>query len=125
MGSIDNRTVDQFILEEIDTVPHLEALLLIWNSRPVQWSPPEMAERLFVDPGIAERILQDLANHNLIVPDSESKRYKYLAAPGNEELLTAVDQTYRRELVRISRLIHSQGSASIRQFARAFRIKKD
>jgi hypothetical protein len=30
------KEVDQFILDEIDSVPHLEALLLLWNTRPKQ-----------------------------------------------------------------------------------------
>ena len=28
----------EFILENIDSVPQLEALVLLWNSRPVAWS---------------------------------------------------------------------------------------
>jgi hypothetical protein len=36
-----------------------------------------------------------------------------------------VDATYRRELVRISSMIHSKPSPAVRQFARAFRLKKD
>ena len=123
-NSPDNRTVEQFILDEIDSVPHLEALLLMWNSRPVQWSPGEMAQRLFVDPGTAERILEDLARQNLIVASSGTKQYRYAPAPHQDQLIVAVDQAYRRELIRISSLIHSQGSAAIRQFARAFRLKK-
>jgi hypothetical protein len=34
----NSRDVDQFLLEQIDTVPHLEALLFLWNSRPQPWS---------------------------------------------------------------------------------------
>jgi hypothetical protein len=40
-------------------------------------------------------------------------------------LLEAVDAIYRKDVVRISSMIHSKGSAGVREFARAFRIKKD
>src|SRR5690242_14919188 len=49
----EQRRVDEFILEKIDSVSHLEALLLLWNSRPKQWSPDEIASRLYVDTKIA------------------------------------------------------------------------
>ena len=39
--------------------------------------------------------------------------------------MAAVDTTYRRELIRVSRLIHSKPSAAVREFARAFRLKKE
>jgi hypothetical protein len=36
-----------------------------------------------------------------------------------------VEKTYRRELLRISRMIHSKAPSSVREFARAFKFKKD
>ena len=38
----------RFIHEHIDSVPHLEALILLWNSRPVGWTCDELASRLYV-----------------------------------------------------------------------------
>ncbi len=58
--------VDQFILDEIDSVPHLEALLLVWSRRPKRWSTEEMARELYVQPERAAKILQDLVNRSLI-----------------------------------------------------------
>ncbi len=40
-------------------------------------------------------------------------------------LLQEVDAVYRKEVVRISSMIHSKAPAGLRDFARAFRIKKD
>jgi DNA-binding IclR family transcriptional regulator len=118
------KEVDQFILDEIDSVPHLEALLLLWNSRPKQWTLNEMAKSLYVSPETAQQLLQDLERQNLVTSSESGFCYR----PGLEErdlLLEAVDQTYRRELVRISRMIHSKASPAIREFARAFRFKKE
>jgi DNA-binding IclR family transcriptional regulator len=117
------REVDQFILVEIDSVPHLEALLLLWNSRPKQWSLEEMAHALYVPADGAKGILQDLKQRGLIA--SESDRYFVDPASAQCSLLLEVDRAYRRELVRISRMIHSKASPAVREFARAFRFKKD
>ncbi|HEX5226710.1 MAG TPA: hypothetical protein VFW44_03330 [Bryobacteraceae bacterium] len=123
MGDPD---VDQFLLDQIDTVPHLEALLLLWNSRPREWLVGEMANSLYLAPEAARTILEDLVRRGLasaITGTTESFRYD----PGSEtdEMISAVDGAYRNQLIRITRLIHSRPSAAVRAFARAFRIKKD
>ena len=118
--------VDRFIIEQIDTVPHLEALLLLFNTQPRAWSTEEMANSLYVRADIAIRILDSLLQRNLIARDSKSPDVFYSAADENRNrLLEAVDAIYRKEVVRVSSMIHSKGSAGVRDFARAFRIKRD
>ena len=118
--------VDQFLREQIDTVPHLEALLLLWNSRPRIWSAEHMAKGLFLASDAAGEIMEDLARRHLIlaVPGTAGT-YRYVSEADRDHLVGAVDSTYRRELIRVSRLIHSKPPAAVREFARAFRIKKD
>ncbi|HUN87222.1 MAG TPA: hypothetical protein VMU28_00430 [Terriglobales bacterium] len=118
--------VERFIIEQIDTVPHLEALLLIWNGRPRKWSAGEMAAALYVEPDVAERVLRQLVERDLILQASdESGQYYCEANSDRDALLQKVNETYRRQLVRISRLIHSKASVAVHDFARAFRFKKD
>ncbi len=119
--------VDQFIQSEIDTVPHLEALLLLWNSRPNQWTVLEMANALYVSPGAARNVLQSLARRGLLTSGTgEPLSYCYKPASSQQnDLIEAVDFTYRKNLIRISRMIHSKAAPSIRGFADAFRFTKD
>src|SRR5690348_6548156 len=93
------KEVDQFILEQIDTVPHLEALLLLWNSRPKQWAMEEMANALYVSSGIARNILQSLTRREFLVAErGTSERYSYKSVSGKQDrLIEAVDATYRRD----------------------------
>ncbi|MGA8730329.1 MAG: hypothetical protein WB608_16365 [Terracidiphilus sp.] len=123
----DREQIDRFILDEIDSVPQLEALLLIWNNRPKEWSFEDMAKALYVPNDIAQIILRDLVTRRLIVEVSGSRgQYAILAESTEKEvMLAALDQTYRRELVRISTMIHSKASRAVRDFARAFRFTKD
>jgi hypothetical protein len=119
--------VYEYILENIDSVPHLEAVILLWNSRPVGWTPEELASRLYVPAERCAEILQDLIRQQLAQQTLASPpRFSYL--PRNEEQnewMYRVDTAYRREIVRISTMLHSKASASVREFARAFRFKKD
>ncbi|MGH9407278.1 MAG: hypothetical protein ACRD3D_15775 [Terriglobia bacterium] len=118
------KAVDQFILEEIDSVPHLEALLIMWRQPGRRWNADEMAKELYLSPERARKILDDLAQSRLIAaaPDGSGVyRYENHVA---EALIRSVDAVYRRELVRISTMIHSKASAGVREFARAFRFSK-
>jgi hypothetical protein len=118
--------VDRFVLEQIDSVPHLEALLLLFNSRPKAWSTDEMAKSLYVRNEVAAKILDSLLHRNLIAI-SPNQPDLFFCNPDDEaqnRLLNDVDAVYRKEVVRISSLIHSKASAGVRDFARAFRFKK-
>lgn len=115
--------VDRFILSEIDSVPHLEALLLLWNSRPKQWPVEEVAAFLYIPPDRTHQILQELQQRDLVVITYGGCFYN--PAYSRDSLMADIDRTYRRELVRISNMIHSKASPAVREFARAFRLKKD
>lgn len=120
------REVDQFIHDEIESVPHLEALLLLWNNRPKVWTAEQMAKALFVPVDVARNILQDLTRQGLSATSPDPDRYLYQSdVEAKDRLMAAVDTAYRRELVRITRTIHSKAAASVREFARAFRFKKE
>jgi hypothetical protein len=117
----------QFIFDQIDSVPHLEALLLLWNSRPQPWTIENLSRRLYVPEETVRSLLEDLARRSLItlVP-GPSEGYSYASiSPERDQLIATVDATYRREVVRISTMIHSKPSSSVREFARAFRLTKE
>ncbi|MGA7913827.1 MAG: hypothetical protein WCA00_01230 [Candidatus Acidiferrales bacterium] len=118
--------VYQFIFENIDSVPHLEALLLLWNSRPAKWSPQDLAKRLYIQRNAARDLLQDLSREEIIAPVAETaEQYYYQTkSPEMDRLIARVDETYRKEIVRVSTLIHSRASSAVRDFARAFRFTK-
>ncbi|HWR17280.1 MAG TPA: hypothetical protein VN577_20795 [Terriglobales bacterium] len=116
--------VDQFIVEQIDSVPHLEALLLLWNSRPNPWSSERMARALYVRTDVASKILAGLVQRELIVADDDSFRCEE-HSPETSQLLGDLDAIYRKEVVRISSIIHSKASAGVRDFAKAFRFTKE
>jgi len=119
--------VYEFILENIDSVPHLEALILLWNSRPVWWTQEELASRLYVPLDNVSRLLRDLVRLQLVA-ETKGSPAKYAYLPKSEEqneLLSSLDHAYRKDLVRISTMIHSKASSSIREFARAFRFRQE
>lgn len=104
-------------------MPHLEALLLFWRRRPHRWCIEEMAHSLYISAEATQAILQDLKQRGMVTMEEECYSYDPTFRHGG--LMEEVDRTYRRELVRISRMIHSKASPAVREFARAFKFKKD
>ena len=119
--------VYEFVLENIDSVPHLEALILLWNSRPVWWTCEELSSRLYVPLKQVEGLLRDLVRMEMIAEsDVSPAKFSYLAKSEEQnELLRSLDAAYRKDLVRISTMIHSKSSSGVREFARAFRFRQE
>lgn len=119
-----SKAIDRLILEKIKTVPHLEGLLLLWMTRPACWTAQELANRLYIGNEVAGRILLDLTSEDLVL-DAGGLPKQYCCNPAWEQQLADVDAVYRKDLIRISELIHSKADSAVREFARAFRFKKE
>jgi len=118
----------RFIDQYIDTVPHLEALLLLWHDPGNGWSVAQVAARIYVAPQTARGILDDLVRHGIVRAQTHSgvdtALYTLdLAWDTERQILARVAQTYSRQLRRVATLIHSKGPRSVRDFARAFKLK--
>jgi hypothetical protein len=119
-------SVLQFIAERIDTVPQLEALLLLWENPQREWSEEELAARIYVARPIAETIMQALQRQQLVTTEPASARYRYNPQwDPSGEVMPEVAAAYSRHLVQLATFIHSRASTAVREFARAFDLKKD
>lgn len=117
----------RFVLDEIDTVPELEALLLLWQNRPAAWNAADIARRLYIDPNQAQALLAHLSRKGMVAADPDrADFYRYESRSAErDQLMGRTEAVYRRQIVRISTLIHSKPSSAVRDFARAFRFTKE
>jgi hypothetical protein len=116
----------RFIADNIDTVPQLEALLLLCESEGQGWTLHQVAARIYVSEEAAREILRTLQQRSLICMDATATLYRCVPATGSSAgLLDEVAKAYRRNIVPIATFIHSKAPASVREFARAFDFKKD
>lgn len=117
----------RFIEEEIDSVPELEALLLLWQQRPNPWRIEDLAKRLYIGVDETYSILLDLKRKRLIsaVPEQAGVYLYDSESRERDRLISGTEELYRRHIVRISTLIHSKPSSAVRDFARAFRFTKE
>jgi hypothetical protein len=56
---------------------------------------------------------------------AESARYAYDPTWDETKLMSKVVVTYAQDLIRVASFIHSKASAGVREFTRAFKLKKD
>ena len=113
----------EFILRFIDSVAHLEALLLLRANPQTSWDVPTVAKRLYTSEEQASEVLAQLCVEGLI--SRESDLYRYAGQPA--ESLAMIDrlaQYYSKQLIPITNLIHGK-PRRIRQFADAFKFRKD
>jgi DNA-binding MarR family transcriptional regulator len=121
---MERLNVEQFIVDEIDSVPHLEALLLLWRNAPHACSAQQISEQLYIPHGEGAAIADDLHRRGLI--EREGGKFFYdTRSEERNRLLEAVDEMHRRELIRISGIIHSKASPGVRAFANAFRFRRE
>jgi len=116
----------KFITEKIDTVAELETLLIMADDEYRLWSAQELAARLYTEDSKAGRILVALARRQLAVAEGEPPRFRFSPTHDDDrQAFAEVADAYRRNLVTITTFIHSKASASVKEFARAFDLKKD
>lgn len=126
-GFPSREQIDRFVVDKIDSVPQLEALLLVWNRRPKKWYCSEIAKALYISPELAQGVIDHLLHSGLLGRVEGGADCFEMRAGSDEtkQLLAGLDLMYRRELVRVSNLIHAKASRAVRDFASAFRFKKE
>jgi hypothetical protein len=110
-----------FILERIESVAELEALLLLRKHEHESWSAARVADRLYVTEPAAMDILARLTTERLCALDGGL--YRFAPATANEAgLVHQLADVYSRHLIPVTRIVHSK-PARIQKFADAFRFR--
>jgi len=121
------QNVRALITDFVDSVVHLEILLLISRNPQEAFSAEAVGKKLGIRPDWAEADLGVLASRGLLEASGEAPRvYRY--APRTEELRAAIgglDLAYQQRRVSVINLIFAKPIDRLRDFADAFRLRKD
>jgi hypothetical protein len=111
-----------FLLDHIDTVAQLEALLLLYReAKPLPVAA--VARALYVPEAVAAEELAALGARGLLAADEGAWRY----APADPQIAALVEElagTYARALIPVTNIVHGN-PLRLRRFADAFRFRKD
>ena len=126
---MDNPVIPQdvarFILDRIDSIAQLEALLLLRQSPDTWWECKQVADRLYTSEEDCAPVLDRLCHQGLLICMSEQPRPVYRYKPDTGELREMVDRLdyyYSKHLVPVSNLVHAKAQMRIKQFAQAFKF---
>jgi hypothetical protein len=115
--------VRDFIVRHIDSVTQLEALLLLRGNPGETWTVSTTARRLYASEQEVAEVLALLYHAGLLSLNEGVYRYDG-ATPEQRELVDRLVIIYSRQLIPVTNLIHAK-PRRIRQFADAFRLRKD
>jgi hypothetical protein len=112
----------KLILDHIESVPHIEALMLIWENAPRTWTEAEVSERIYRSLDSTRKILRDLQRQELLAGTSEGG-YGLIEDPARRDVATRIVEVYRDNVYRVATLIHSRAPQGMREFAKAFDLR--
>jgi hypothetical protein len=119
--------VAQFILDKIDSIAQVEALLILRVDSNEDWDADRLAKRLYIsNEQTAELMARLYRDGFLLAGAGEPPIYRY--GPSSNELRQLVDRladVYSTHLVPVTNLIHSKPKSRVQEFADAFRLRKD
>ena len=128
MEPIIPRDVGQFILNRIDSIAQLEAVLLLRQS-PDTWSEcKQVADRLYIPEKNCAPILDGLCGQGLLVCMNEQTKPVYRYRPDTGDLREMVDRLayyYSKHLVPVSNLVHAKARTRVEGFAHAFDLTSE
>lgn len=119
--------VQRFVVDNIDSIAELEALLFLREHRDRSWSCGSVAERIYSSREVTASLLGKLTNRGLITADGISPatfRYR----PRTQEMARKVDQlaeVYAKYLVPVTNLVHNKSRRHIESLAEAFKFKRE
>jgi hypothetical protein len=119
--------IASFVLEKIDSVGHLELLLLLRSTPNRSWSVRELAARLYITEQQTTELIVRLWTHGFITSQAgEPPLYQY--HPTSIEIRNKVDrlaELYAKHSLPLTNLIYAKPKIRVQQFADAFKIRKD
>jgi hypothetical protein len=117
----------QFIDQHIESVPQLEALLLLRQQPQRQWLATAIAKQLYIPEEAAAALLADFVRRDFaILAAGEEAGYSYRArSDETDRLIDALASAYRDRRVAVISLIYSKPINKVQTFADAFRFGKE
>ncbi|UVT17603.1 MAG: hypothetical protein H8K04_08755 [Nitrospira sp.] len=123
--SVIPQEVAQFIIDRIDSIGQLEAVLLLRQSPDTWWECKPVSGRLYISEEDCASVLDGLRRQGLLVCKQEKSKPVYRYKPDTGELREMVDRLayyYSKHLVPVSNLIHVKAQMRMEQFADAFKF---
>ncbi|MGE0527375.1 MAG: hypothetical protein AB7G93_22705 [Bdellovibrionales bacterium] len=115
--------VREFIKRNVSSVGHLEVLMLLKRDPSRSWTADSLSAELRTNPSYATQQLRELLDFGLVAKIDDA--FCCSQEPEVLNQLTQLEAVYRLRRTTVINFIYSQPMDRIRDFANAFRLKKD
>jgi hypothetical protein len=118
--------VRAFLLQHIDSIAQLEALLLLRADPTFTWSAEKLAKRLYINAEETAAVLEHLAAHGFLatLPDLPDSYHYHPVSDAVAHMVDQVAELYAKYLIPVTHLIHSKPRSRVQEFADAFKLRK-
>jgi hypothetical protein len=118
--------LEQFIALHIESLAHLEALLLMRNESERQWDAAEFSRRLYITPDMGAGIVAELERHGFVERSGENPEYfRYRRDPQMDRQVGDLAALYQQRRVAVITKIFSKPVKKVQTFADAFRLRRE
>lgn len=113
-------------IQTIESIPHLEAMLLMRQGGDYIWDEKTISERLYVKPEMASDMLIHLCEAGICAPATEGNGFVCKPVKELADLIDQLSVYYSHHLIEVTNIIHTKGKTNqrARLFADAFLFKK-
>lgn len=116
----------QLAAQHLESMEHVEVLLLVARSEPREWSVAELGSELRWEEKFAQKCVEDLVAARLLARargEGGAMRYRYAPNAAERETVHALMRLYDTRPLMLGRLIYDRPPTVARSFADAFRIR--
>lgn len=116
----------QLAARNLETMEHVEVLLLLARNEPREWSVSEVGAELRWEEKFAHKCLEDLVGSRLLArgrSDDQVVVYRYAPNAVDRDTVHGLMRLYETRPLMLGRLIYDRPPTVARSFADAFRIR--
>jgi len=119
--------VKAFLLHHIDSIAHLEALLLLRANTELTWSAETLAQRLYIPAQETAAILARLCADGFLAAHGSAPLLYQYHCPSRDQahMVDQVARLYTKYLIPVTHFIHAKPRTRVQAFADAFKLRKD
>jgi hypothetical protein len=127
MSDLIPEEVQRFVVDYIDSIAELEAMLFLREHRDRSWTCALVADRIYSSEEFTAGMLLKLTEKGLLTADTTTPPlFRY--GPHTHEVERLLDQlaeVYAKYLVPVTNLVHNKSRRNIQGLADAFKFKKE
>lgn len=114
-------------IQTIESVPQLEAILLLHNGPGEVWTEEKIAARLYLNAERAARLLVEMHRVGICAQHASGAGFSYAPPAEMRQLIEQLGHYYASHLIEVTNMIHARSDSGrkARLFADAFKFKTE